>query len=112
MLDVARQRQPDPRDAQRRRASQSAGSAISPASRCRSAARRSPATDRINYTLRQPFGVVGRIIPFNHPLMFARRKMAAPLIAGNTVVLKPSEHTSLSALASPSSAPTSSRRAS
>ena len=55
-------------------------------------------SDRLDYTLRQPFGVVGRIIPFNHPLMFAGAKIAAPLIAGNTVVLKPSEHTSLSAL--------------
>jgi acyl-CoA reductase-like NAD-dependent aldehyde dehydrogenase len=54
--------------------------------------------DRVNYTLRDPFGVVGRIIPFNHPLAFAASKIAAPLIAGNTVVLKPSEHTSLSAL--------------
>jgi betaine-aldehyde dehydrogenase len=54
--------------------------------------------DRLDYTLRQPWGVVGRIIPFNHPLMFATSKIAAPLIAGNTVVLKPSEHTSLSAL--------------
>jgi betaine-aldehyde dehydrogenase len=53
---------------------------------------------RLNYTLRQPFGVVGRIIPFNHPLMFAATKIAAPLAAGNTVVVKPSEHTSLSAL--------------
>ena len=54
---------------------------------------------RLNYTLRQPYGVVGRIVPFNHPLLFAAAKIAAPLIAGNTVVLKPSEHTSLSALA-------------
>jgi acyl-CoA reductase-like NAD-dependent aldehyde dehydrogenase len=54
--------------------------------------------DRLDYTLREPFGVVGRIIPFNHPLMFAAGKIAAPLVAGNTVVLKPSEHTSLSAL--------------
>ena len=53
---------------------------------------------RVNYTVPEPFGVVGRIIPFNHPLMFAAAKIAAPLIAGNTVVLKPSEHTSLSAL--------------
>jgi acyl-CoA reductase-like NAD-dependent aldehyde dehydrogenase len=53
---------------------------------------------RLNYTLRQPYGVVGRIIPFNHPLMFAASRMAAPLIAGNTLVMKPSEHTSLSAL--------------
>jgi betaine-aldehyde dehydrogenase len=54
--------------------------------------------DRVNFTVREPFGVVGRIIPFNHPLLFATMKIAAPLIAGNTVVLKPSEHTSLSAL--------------
>jgi betaine-aldehyde dehydrogenase len=53
---------------------------------------------RINYTLQEPYGVVGKIIPFNHPLMFAASKIAAPLVAGNTVVLKPSEHTSLSAL--------------
>jgi len=54
--------------------------------------------DRINYTLLQPYGVVARIVPFNHPLMFAAAKIAAPIAAGNTVVLKPSEHTSLSAL--------------
>jgi acyl-CoA reductase-like NAD-dependent aldehyde dehydrogenase len=54
--------------------------------------------DRLNYTLREPFGVVGRIVPFNHPLLFATMKIAAPLVAGNTVVLKPSEHTSLTAL--------------
>jgi len=54
--------------------------------------------DRLDYTLLQPFGVVGRIIPFNHPVMFAAGKIAAPLAAGNTVVLKPSEHTSVSAL--------------
>jgi betaine-aldehyde dehydrogenase len=53
---------------------------------------------RLDYTLRQPYGVVGRIVPFNHPLMFAASRLAAPLIAGNTVVMKPSEHTSLSAL--------------
>lgn len=44
----------------------------------------------LDYTLRQPFGVVARIIPFNHPLLFAVAKLAAPLVAGNTVVLKPS----------------------
>lgn len=52
----------------------------------------------LTYSVRQPFGVVGRIVPFNHPLMFAASKIAAPLVTGNTVVLKPSEHTSLSAL--------------
>ena len=54
--------------------------------------------DRLDYTLRQPFGVVTRIIPFNHPLLFAGGRIAAPLIAGNTVIVKPSEHTSMSAL--------------
>jgi acyl-CoA reductase-like NAD-dependent aldehyde dehydrogenase len=54
--------------------------------------------ERVNYTLREPFGVVGRIIPFNHPLLFATMKIGAPLVTGNTLVLKPSEHTSLSAL--------------
>jgi acyl-CoA reductase-like NAD-dependent aldehyde dehydrogenase len=53
---------------------------------------------RLNYTLRQPYGVIARIVPFNHPLMFAAGKIAAPLAAGNTVLMKPSEHTSLSAL--------------
>ena len=55
--------------------------------------------DHLHYTMRQPFGVVARIIAFNHPLMFAATKIAAPLIAGNCVILKPSEFTSLSALA-------------
>jgi acyl-CoA reductase-like NAD-dependent aldehyde dehydrogenase len=54
---------------------------------------------RLNYTVHEPFGVVARIIAFNHPLMFAATKLAAPLVAGNTVILKPSEFTSLSALA-------------
>jgi betaine-aldehyde dehydrogenase len=56
------------------------------------------ANNAIDFTLRDPFGVVGRIIPFNHPLMFAATRIAAPLLAGNCVVLKPSEQTSLSAL--------------
>jgi len=57
-----------------------------------------PEFGQLNYTVHEPFGVVGRIVPFNHPLMFAATKIAAPLVAGNTVVLKPSEHTSMSAL--------------
>ncbi len=44
----------------------------------------------LDYTLRQPYGIVARITPFNHPLMFAAQKIAAPLIAGNAVILKPS----------------------
>jgi acyl-CoA reductase-like NAD-dependent aldehyde dehydrogenase len=57
-----------------------------------------PNATSIDLTIREPFGVVGRIVPFNHPLMFAATKVAAPLIAGNTVVLKPATDTSLSAL--------------
>ena len=52
----------------------------------------------LNYTIREPFGVVGRILPFNHPLMFALQSLGAPLIAGNTVILKPASITPLSAL--------------
>jgi betaine-aldehyde dehydrogenase len=54
--------------------------------------------DSVDFTVRQPFGVVGRIIPFNHPLQFAAGAIGAPLIAGNTVVLKPADQTPLSAL--------------
>ncbi|MEX2291600.1 MAG: aldehyde dehydrogenase family protein [Mycobacteriales bacterium] len=58
-----------------------------------------PAEDgSVSYTLRTPYGVVGRIVPFNHPIKFAAGKCAAPLAAGNAVVLKPGEQTSLSAL--------------
>lgn len=52
----------------------------------------------LHLTFPEPFGVVARIIPFNHPFMFAASKVAAPLVAGNAVVLKPSELTPLSAL--------------
>jgi len=54
--------------------------------------------EHLHYTVREPFGVVAKIIPFNHPLMFAAAKIAAPLVAGNTVVLKPPETAPLSAL--------------
>jgi len=53
----------------------------------------------LNYSLREPLGVVLRIHPFNHPLMFAAAKVAAALAAGNTVIGKPAEQTPLSALA-------------
>lgn len=52
-----------------------------------------------SYTLREPLGVVGLIVPWNFPLLLASRKVAAALAAGNTVVLKPAEQTPLSALA-------------
>ena len=54
--------------------------------------------DTVSYTVREPYGVVARIVPFNHPCKFASGKVAAPLAAGNAVVLKPGEQTSLSAL--------------
>jgi len=50
------------------------------------------------YTLRQPVGVVGAIIPWNFPLVMAAWKLAPALATGNTVVLKPAEQTPLSAL--------------
>jgi len=52
----------------------------------------------LSYTIRQPFGVVGKINPFNHPIRFAAEKLAAPLAAGNTVVMKPPEQAPLSSL--------------
>jgi betaine-aldehyde dehydrogenase len=52
----------------------------------------------LNYTVREPLGVVVRIFPFNHPFMFAAGKIAAPLAAGNTVVIKPSEQAPLSTI--------------
>lgn len=51
----------------------------------------------LHMTVRQPYGVVGRIVPFNHPIMFAIAKMGAPLMAGNTMLIKPSQQTPLSA---------------
>lgn len=50
------------------------------------------------YTLRQPIGVVGQIIPWNFPLVMAAWKLAPALAAGCTVVLKPAEQTPYSAL--------------
>lgn len=50
------------------------------------------------YSLRQPLGVVGLIIPWNFPLVGASYKLAPALAAGNAVVLKPAEQTPLTAL--------------
>jgi acyl-CoA reductase-like NAD-dependent aldehyde dehydrogenase len=55
-------------------------------------------TKLLHYTRREPFGVVARIIAFNHPIMFALQKISAPLVAGNAVILKPSDFSALSAL--------------
>jgi betaine-aldehyde dehydrogenase len=52
----------------------------------------------VNFSVREPRGVVGRIIPFNHPFMFCAGKSGAPLAAGNTVVMKPPEQAPLSSL--------------
>jgi acyl-CoA reductase-like NAD-dependent aldehyde dehydrogenase len=52
----------------------------------------------VSYTLREPVGVVGAIIPWNYPLMMAAWKVAPALAAGNTLVLKPASATPLSAL--------------
>lgn len=51
----------------------------------------------IHLTLRVPYGVVGRIIPFNHPIGFAASRIAPAIITGNTIVIKPSEQSPLSA---------------
>ena len=51
-----------------------------------------------DYTLREPIGVVGAIVPWNFPLLLASWKLAPALACGNTVILKPSELTSLTAL--------------
>ncbi|OJJ64047.1 hypothetical protein ASPSYDRAFT_84075 [Aspergillus sydowii CBS 593.65] len=50
------------------------------------------------YTLRQPIGVVGQIIPWNFPLAMAAWKLGPALACGNTIVLKPAEQTPLSIL--------------
>jgi acyl-CoA reductase-like NAD-dependent aldehyde dehydrogenase len=54
-------------------------------------------TNNLHITIRQPYGVVGRIAPFNHPLYFAVGGAAPALMAGNTVVVKPPEQSPLSA---------------
>ena len=54
--------------------------------------------DTFNYTVREPWGVVGVMMPFNHPFMFAAQVVGSVLAAGNTLVFKPSELTSLSTL--------------
>lgn len=52
----------------------------------------------LNYTTREPIGVVGQIVPWNFPLMFTSWKLGPALAAGNVVVMKPSEITPLSTL--------------
>ena len=52
----------------------------------------------LNYTLREPLGVVGAITPWNFPILMAAWKIAPALAAGNCVVLKPAKETPLTAL--------------
>jgi aldehyde dehydrogenase (NAD+) len=52
----------------------------------------------LSYTLRQPVGVVGQIIPWNFPLLMLAWKWGPALACGNTVVMKPAEQTPLSSL--------------
>ena len=57
-----------------------------------------PGAKYLAYTLREPVGVVGQIIPWNFPLLMAAWKLGPALAAGCTVVLKPAEQTPLSCL--------------
>ncbi len=59
-----------------------------------------PPADRsqFNFVLKEPYGVVGCIVPFNYPLLLMIWKVAPALAAGNTVIIKPSTHTPLSML--------------
>jgi acyl-CoA reductase-like NAD-dependent aldehyde dehydrogenase len=52
----------------------------------------------LNYTLREPVGVVAAIVPWNFPLLIASWKVAPALAMGNAVILKPAEQTPLTAL--------------
>lgn len=52
----------------------------------------------LNYTLREPVGIVGQVVPWNFPLMFTSWKMGPALAAGNCIVMKPAEITPLTSL--------------
>ena len=54
--------------------------------------------EALNYTVREPLGVVVRVNAYNHPFLFATMKIGAPLIAGNSIVVKPPEQAPLSTL--------------
>ncbi|RMJ22498.1 Aldehyde dehydrogenase [Aspergillus sp. HF37] len=58
----------------------------------------STSPEKFAYTLRQPVGVVGQIIPWNFPLAMAAWKLGPALACGNTILLKPAEQTPLSIL--------------
>ena len=54
--------------------------------------------DAVNFSVREPLGVVARILPFNHPLLFCAGKSGAILAAGNALIVKPPDQAPLSAL--------------
>ncbi len=56
------------------------------------------APGQLNFVLKEPWGVVGCIIPWNYPVLLMAWKVAPALAAGNTVVVKPSEFTPLTTL--------------
>ena len=51
----------------------------------------------VHFSVREPYGVCGRILAFNHPIYFALCGIGAPMMAGNAIILKPSEQSPLSA---------------
>jgi betaine-aldehyde dehydrogenase len=53
--------------------------------------------DIVNLTVQEPYGVCARIVAYNHPYMFAAMKIGAPLVTGNTVIIKPPPQAPLSA---------------
>jgi betaine-aldehyde dehydrogenase len=56
------------------------------------------APHQVNFTIKEPLGVIACIVPFNYPLLLLTWKIAPAIAAGNTVVIKPSELTPLSTL--------------
>lgn len=56
------------------------------------------AEHQVNFTIKEPLGVVGAIVPFNYPLLLLLWKIAPAIAAGNTVVIKPSDLTPLATL--------------
>jgi betaine-aldehyde dehydrogenase len=59
-----------------------------------------PSAERsqLNFVIKEPYGIVACIVPFNYPLLLMIWKAAPALAAGNTVIIKPSDHTPLATL--------------
>ena len=94
-------RSPRPRTCRWPRISSTTWPAGPPRSRATRSTSRCPTCPGANfhsYTLREPLGVVGQIIPWNFPLLMAAWKLGPALATGNCVVLKPAEQTPLTAL--------------